>query len=250
MTKINQILKSWPSGTVGLSGWLEKEGLSRQLQQHYEQTGWIESIGRGAYKRAGDSTDWLGGLYAMQYQAGLDIHVAARTALGLQGQTHYLELNARVAHLFAPRGTLLPAWFREYDWGIVPELHRTDFLPADIGLVEVENKLFTVKASGAARALMECLYLAPKSFELVEAYQLMEGLGTLRPPTVQQLLERCASVKVTRLFLFMAEKAGHPWFRHLDLAKMDLGTGKRSLATGGVYASKYQLTVPQELADL
>jgi hypothetical protein len=66
---------------------------------------------------------------------------------------------------------------------------------------------------------------------------------------VQQLLEQCASVKVKRLFLYMAEKAGHAWVKHLDRSKVDLGSGKRSVAPGGVYVPKYEITVPKELAE-
>ncbi|MGO8672926.1 MAG: type IV toxin-antitoxin system AbiEi family antitoxin domain-containing protein [Capsulimonadaceae bacterium] len=247
-TKINKTLKAWPSGTVGLTIWLEQMGVSRQLLQHYQKTGWIESIGRGAFQRAGDSVEWLGGLYAIQQQAGLDIHVGARTALGMMGQAHYLELNAKVAQLFGPRGVTLPAWFANHGWGIRPELSRTDFLPPQLGMVDVESKLFTVKASGAARALMEFLYLAHETFDLVEASQIMEGLGTLRPATVQQLLEACHSVKVKRLFVYMAERGGHPWLKHLDLTRVDMGRGKRQLAEGGVYVPKYEITIPRELA--
>ena len=249
-TKINRLLQSWPSGTVGLSVWLEKEAVSRQLQQHYQKSGWFESLGHGAFQRVGDSVDWLGALYALQKQAGLSIHAGGRTALGLLGQAHYLELNAQTVQLFAPRKTTLPPWFRNHDWGVKPELHHTNFLPASTGLVDVEHKLFTVRASGAARAVMECLYLAPEKFDLVEAYQIMEGMGTLRPTVVQQLLEQCTSVKVKRLFLYMAEKAGHAWVKHLDLPKVDLGSGKRSFTPGGVYVSKHQITVPQELAKI
>ena len=249
-TKINKLLKSWPSGTVGLTVWLEKEDVSRQLQRHYQKSGWFESLGRGVFQRVGDTVDWLGALYAMQKQADLPVHAGGRTALGLQGQTHYLELNAQTAQLFAPRKTLLPTWFKNHDWGLKPELHNTDFLPASAGLVDVEHKLFTVKASGAARAVMECLYLAPEKFDLVEVYQIMEGMGTLRPATVQHLLEQCASIKVKRLFLYMAEKAGHAWMKHLDLGKINLGKGKRSFAQHGVYISKYEITVPQELTKI
>ena len=76
----------------------------------------------------------------------------------------------------------------------------------------------------------------------------MEGLNNLRPDTVQQLLEACSSVKVKRLFLYMAEKAQHPWLNYLDLQKIDLGKGNRSLVEKGVYVSKYKITVPKELA--
>ena len=247
-TKINQLLQRWPSGTVGLSAWLEETGVSRQLQQHYLKTGWLESVGHGAYKRAGDPLDWLGAVYAMQTEANLAVHVGGRTALGLQGQAHYLELNTHVAYLFAPLKLSLPTWFQNHDWSVTPRLYRTDFLPPHIGLVDVEHKLYAVKASGAARAIMECLYLAPERFELVEAYQIMEGLTTLRPASVQSLLESCRSFKVKRLFLFMAEKAGHAWVKHLERDRIDIGHGKRSLVPGGVYVPQYQMTVPKELA--
>ena len=249
-TKINRILKIWPSGTVGLTPWLEKAEVSRQLQQRYQRSGWFESLGRGALKRADDPIDWLGGLYAIQKQARLDIHVGARTALGLQGQAHYLELNVSTVTLFAPRKVCLPAWFINHNWGVKPELHNTDFLPASIGVVDIEHKLFSIKASGAARALMECLFLAPQKFDLVEAYQIMESMTALRPAAVQQLLEQCRSVKVKRLFLYMAEKACQAWVKHLDLQKVDLGSGKRSVVPGGAYIPKYAITVSQELAKL
>lgn len=248
-TKINQILQSWPSGTVGLAIWLEAAGISRQLQQRYLATGWLENIGYGAFKRTGDTVDWMGALYAIQKEGGLNIHVGGRTALGMQGQAHYLELNQKVAQLFAPLKVSLPTWFKNYDWDVNLEAHNTDFLPLNIGLVDIESKLFSVKASGTARAFMECLYLAPKKFEIVEAYQIMEGLSSLRPTTVQQLLEECRSVKVKRLFLFLAAKSGHTWFKRLDLTKIGMGQGKRSLAQSGVYVPKYRITVPKELGN-
>jgi hypothetical protein len=197
--------------------------------------------------RAGDQIDWLGALYALQTQAGTKVHVGGRTALGLTGQAHYVELNAQTAQLFGCRSATLPPWFTSHDWGVRPELHRTDFLPPNLGLVDVDHKLYTVAASGAGRACMECLYLAPGNFDLVEAYQIVEGLATLRPDSVQVLLEACRSVKVTRLFLFMAEQANHPWAKYLDVSKIKLGTGKRTVALGGAYVSKYQITVPREL---
>lgn len=94
---------------------------------------------------------------------------------------------------------------------------------------------------------MECLYLAPEHQPLLEVYELMEGLNNMRPTTVQKLLEACACVKVKRLFLYLADKAGHEWFNHLDITKVSLGTGKRAVVNSGVYIPKYQITVPKEL---
>jgi len=77
----------------------------------------------------------------------------------------------------------------------------------------------------------------------------MEGLNNLRPDQVQTLLETCTSVKVKRLFMVLAEKAGHSWVSYLDLGKVDFGSGKRSVVNGGAYVEKYQITVPKELFD-
>ena len=78
----------------------------------------------------------------------------------------------------------------------------------------------------------------------------MEGLTTLRPKLLQPLLEQCSSIKVKRLFLYMAEKAGHDWFQRLDTSKFNLGAGARTVTKGGVYVSSYGLTVPEELVKL
>jgi hypothetical protein len=45
----------------------------------------------------------------------------------------------------------------------------------------------------------------------------------------------------------MADKAGHDWLSYLNLEKVDLGSGKRSIVKDGVYVPKYQITIPKEL---
>ena len=91
---------------------------------------------------------------------------------------------------------------------------------------------------------MEVLYGVPQVDSYEEARLLMEGLTTLRPRLVQALLETCASVKVKRLFMFLAEDCKHPWAGKVDLSKVDLGKGKRALVKGGRFDAKYQITVP------
>ena len=95
---------------------------------------------------------------------------------------------------------------------------------------------------------MECLALSPDNFPLSESFELMEGLASLRPAKVQELLESCKSVKVKRLFLHFAEKTNHSWVKYLDISKIDLGVGNRSLVESGVLISKYKLVLPRELA--
>jgi hypothetical protein len=54
-------------------------------------------------------------------------------------------------------------------------------------------------------------------------------------------------VKVKRLFLYLADKAGHEWLSYINIQNIDLGTGKRSIVEGGIYIPEYRITVPKEL---
>jgi hypothetical protein len=245
--KINQLLRLQPPGAVFLSAWLTKQDYSLGLLKRYRNSHWLESIGTGAMIRAGDSVNYEGAIYALQNQAGLTIHPGGRTALSLQGNAHYLELSTKKVVLFGGSAEKLPIWFKNHDWGLVIDYHPTSFLPPDLGMLDLERKFFSLKVSSPVRALMECLYLAPEKQELLECYELMEGLNNVRPQVVQSLLEACRSVKVKRLFLYLAEKAGHDWMNYLNLENMDLGSGKRSIVENGVYIPKYQITVPKAL---
>jgi len=248
-SKLNQLLSSQPPGIVLLSSWMTGKGYSHDLQQRYKKSNWLRSVGTGAFIRNNDRVGYEGAIYALQEQNDLSIHPGGRTALSLLGKAHYLELSAGKVVLFGGEGEKLPAWFKNHDWGAKVDYHGTSFLPSDLGLTNVELSNFSIKVSGAARAIMECLYLAPQKQELMECFQLMEGLNNLLPKQAQALLENCESVKVKRLFLYIAEKVDHNWFKYLDLSSVDLGKGKRSLVKNGVLIDKYNITVPRELAE-
>ncbi len=248
--KIKNLLETHLPGTVYVASWLEGRGISRDLQKHYRKSGWLETAGTGAFKRPGEQVSWQGGLYALQVQSGLAVHAGGLTALALQGYAHYLRLGAETVFLFSPPKTSLPAWFRNRDWGRKIHHCKSSVLPPGLALTDYNAGAFSVKISAPDRAILECLHLSPDPVDLVECYQVMEGLTTLRPKLLQPLLEHCGSVKVKRLFLYMAEKAGHDWFKRLDTAKFDLGAGARTVTKGGVYVSRYGLTVPEELEKL
>jgi len=246
--KINQLLQQHPQGTVLLSSWLVNQGYSHDLQHRYLKSGWLTSLGYGAMKRTGDTINLKGALHSLQTQAGKNIHIGGRTALGLQGLSHYLELYQKETLLFASGGTNLPLWFKKTNWETNAVLIHTSMLPPNIGLINYNEKTFTIKISGPIRAILECLELAPKGFDLLEAWQIMEGLSALNPNNVQGILEHCNSVKALRLFLFMAEKANHSWFKYLNIGNLNLGKGKRSIVPNGIYIPKYKITVPKEFS--
>jgi len=249
ITKINQLLRSQPQGSVMLSSWLNKQGYSLELQKRYRKSHWLDSIGTGAMIRSGDQVDYQGAIYALQKQLELTIHPGGKTALSLLGKSHYLEISQAKIVLFGNKEERLPTWFKKHNWDVSVDYYQSTFLPSNLGLTDLELRTFSIKISGAARALMECLYLTPDKQALFECYELMENLNNLRPDHVQKLLEACKSVKVKRLFMFMAEKTRHDWVNYLDLKKVDFGKGKRSFVANGTYVSKYQITVPKEFKN-
>lgn len=245
---LNPLINDWPAGAVYLTSWLNKRGISNQLLDRYKKSAWLQSIGTGALIRSGDQASYEGAVFALQTQSDSAIHPGAKTALAMLGKAHYLQLSNVKAILFGGATDRLPAWVNNADWKVAIDYYGSSFLPPKLGLVDLELKTFSIQVSSPARAIMECLYLAPEKQELSECHELMEGLTNLRPQQVQALLEACTSVKVKRLFLFLAEKAKHDWFEYLDLTKIDLGKGKRSVVPNGVLNTKYQITVPTELA--
>lgn len=248
-SKINSLLQRWPPGTPAQTTWLRELGYSDQLINKYKKSNWLIPFGTGAYKRPNEEISYIGALQALQQQTKMTIHPAGPTALMMLGKSHYLSLAQSPVFLMGNPQERLPAWFVKNQWDITLNYISTSFLPSALGMVEQEEGNFKIQISGAARAMMECLYLAPKYQDLLACYELMEGLTNLRPKIVQELLEVCTSIKVKRLFLYMAEKAGHSWFKFLIPENIYLGSGKRSIVPAGIYLSKYQITVPKKLEE-
>jgi len=246
-TKLNRLLREWPRGTVAVQSWLTERGVSRQLAEAYRKTEWLERLARGVYVRTDDHVEWTGVVHALQHQLGLTIHPAAKTALQLQGLSHFLAVGTgRPITLFGAPQEKLPGWFRQHDWGGPVRYTATNLLPASpaLGLTERDVGAFSLTVSAPERAALELLHLVPHRESYEEARLLFEGLTTLRPKLVQQLLEACRSVKAKRLFLHLAEACGPPWVGKLELGCVDLGSGKRVIVKGGRFDGKYQITVP------
>jgi hypothetical protein len=247
-SKIKYLMQTSPKGLVLLSSWLASKGYSYELQQRYRTSGWLVSIGKGAMVKAGDSLILSGAIATLQKQADLNIHIGGRSALGLLGVAHYLQVNTQETTLFVENKTSLPLWFTNNQWNTEIKIFSASlFRNSHVGLTDYRDGELTMKISNAVRAVMECLLLCPNQFPLIEAYELMEGLATLRLTQVQNLLEQCKSVKVKRLFLYFAERVGHSWFKYINTEPIDLGSGARSLVHEGTFVSKYQLVLPKEL---
>lgn len=247
--KLRPLLDALEPHSVATTPYLKALGITPQDLQNYTASRWLTSLGRGAFKRPMETVTWQGALYSLQAQLRLPVHVGALTALEMSGNSHYVRFAGIRAYLFSPLNVALPLWFRTH-WGVDVRHVQTKLLPPDLGLTEQEApEGFALKTSGVERAALELLHLAPKEFDLVEASLIAEGMTSIRPQLMQCLLEQCTSIKVRRLFLYLAERANLPVMRHLDLGRIDLGTGDRSLVPNGRYVAKYQLLLPSELVD-
>jgi len=243
--KINQQLLAAPAGAVLTLAWLGERGISPNLAKYYASSGWLHRVGVGAFTVTSKRPDWLGAVFGLQQKAGSSIHPGGRTALELRGRGHFLSLGKAAVYLFGAQGERMPSWFRRLSLPNNVHYVASNFLPSGAGLEEYRAGSFTVLVSNEERAVLEFLYdLDPDEAGYEYAQLIFESLGTLRPALVQQLLESCSSVKVKRLFLHLADKHQHPWFKELDLGKISIGTGKRVLFQGGKLDKKYLITVP------
>jgi len=247
-SKINQVFRKWPKGTVATQAWLTEQGVSSKLASWHVGSGWLERFGARAFTQPNDRVDWRGGLYSLQTQLGMTVHAGGVTSLELQGRSHFIPLGEKKrVILISDRPEQLPAWFRKYQWKDDVE-HRClslfESVPKE-ATTQLDCGGFKVAMSSAERAIMEQIHLAGSNDEIEHVLQLMEGLTTLRPKVAQELLENCRSAKVKRVFLWSAETAGHSWFNRLDSSRLDLGKGKRQIYKGGRFNQKYGITVPQ-----
>lgn len=249
-TKINEISRLVPRNSLLFSSWLSDNGIDRKAQTLYVRSGWLERVSRGVYKFAGAEVTTFSALASYNAQLGKKCHIAASTALDLRGYSHFVAMGKATAYVMSEDNERLPEWMFAEDWDMtVKYFSSAIFGNEGLGLEKMSVDGLELFLSSPERAFMECLNMCPTQYSLMDVYYVMEMLTTLRPKLVQRLLEACTSVKVKRLFLYMAEKSGHSWFKALDLSRIDLGNGQRVLSAGGKYVSKYLITIPQELAD-
>lgn len=240
-TNLNQILQKIPHGTVVTSVWLNKQGISNSLIHSYKKNNWFKSFGIGAYSKLNDNIELNGALYAVQTQLDLSFHIGGVSALSVHGINHNINFS-RKTYIYGLHGEKLPRWFKEkYEENT--EIIKTTILPKDIGLEDNNDKDFSTKISTKERALLEMIHLAPNKNSLNEVYQLMELMPVLKSKLLQELLENCSSIKVRRVFLYIAENLNYPWFKNLDPTKIDLGKGKRTIEKGGKLDKKYNIVI-------
>ena len=244
-SKLGKLLFTQPNWDLLFSDWLRRNGYSSQLLQKYVQSGWLKSLCRGVFYLANKQLlDAYNAIYSHQEQIGSGMHIAAHSALEIYGYMHYVPMG-KPKMMVAIDGKYIPTWLQQdlFDRTIIP--FRSEVLPIEQHTFEYQGHLLPI--STPERAFIECLLLAPKHYDYIDLYMLMEQLTGLRVYIVQQLLEQLTSYRAKRMFIYMAEKANHAWWEEVDISKIDLGSSKIYYSKMGKYISKYKIIVPTEL---
>lgn len=247
-TKINQLLANTSPFGLIFSEWMKRNGYSSQLQKRYRDTGWLTTLCKGVMFRSGNRLNAFDALASYNYQMGRQLRIGAVSALEYSGFNHYVPMGKPSLMVALPVGEKMPMWMKSDAFDMTfRTFSSTPF--ADVEVTRHDAKNGTLYVSSPELAFLECLALAPKQYSYMDLYYIMEQLATLRSEVVQRLLENTSNYRVNRMFLYMAEKAGHYWFEELDTSKIDMGTGKLQLVKDGVLNKKYSITVPKELDD-
>lgn len=248
-SKIQNVLADWPVAGLVNQTWLNQHSVSYSLANQYVKSGWLERVSPGVFKRPNNELTWQGALASLQTQSDLAIHVGGLTAFTNDGFGHYARLGTEPLHLFGPKGTTLPKWFKAASWRSTIVHSQTSFLSTELGVRLANYEGCQLQSSVPERAILEALYLAPKTVSLLEAYDIMGGLRNLRPNLMLLLLQSCTSYRVKRLFAFMARQLDLPVIREVDLDSLDYGSGVRAIVKNGMYDARSQLMLPRELLE-
>ncbi|MDE2150025.1 MAG: type IV toxin-antitoxin system AbiEi family antitoxin [Gammaproteobacteria bacterium] len=204
---------------------LDRLGISAKQAARYAETGWLVRLGQGIYAFPGDTLNQHATVKFLQTRVP-GLHVAGKSALGLQGVRHNLAPREPLV-LWGDARFPLPAWFTErfparYVWARL--FDWPDDRLATKSLTTPPGTAAGLRVSVPERAVLELLYDVGTHENLEEAHNLFDGLRNFRQDMLGQLLTCCTSVKAVRLFL--------TWGRETKLVDVDVLARKYRLPVG------------------
>ena len=245
-----------PISMVATKPWLLDQGLNLHFVDNAIRSRTLLPLASGVYVLYEKSVRWPGVVASLQRMSEKPIHVGGLTALDLAGLTHFLLTGSEVrVHIFSE--SPLPSWINRIPLAARFERHSTLRLwpesvmtnPRFLREYSWQDGLPPIAYSCPEKALLEVLTEVPSAVSFEHADALMQGLSNLSPKKIDALLRTCRSIKVKRLFLWLAERNGHPWYKRLEPTEYDLGSGKRVLAQHGRLHARWAITVPKEMHD-
>lgn len=247
-----------PEGSIVSRSWLLGQHFSVPAIDNFVKSGQLQTVKGGIYKREGSEVSWPAVVYFLQSQKASDLTVGGLSALELQQLGHFLPLSEqKTVHLYGTGA--LPNWIDNVVPGVEFHKHSITALlgynPDDTTRerlsqftrkVSKNNIRGEVTISRPERAILEVLNEVPGKIAFEHAYELMQGLTSLSPRALQQLLELFHNFKVRRLFFWFAERLNYPWLNRIDRTKIELGSGNRVIVKGGKLDKKYLITIPEQ----
>ncbi len=243
-----------PFGMIATKQWLLSKGVSLHRIDNALKSRKLEMLATGVYARTGVPVTWQGVVCSLQKMTEDPVHVGGLSALVLLGFGHYLSSTKNITiHLYSQKK--LPLWLDRLElpvtfiWHGTKALWSPDFLEMNNYTVEHDWRegLPPVKIACPEKACLEMLMSVPNNISFEHADELMQGMTSLSPRKLEALLNFCRSVKVKRLFFWLAERQHYLWHKKLDYRDFDLGKGKRVVATGGKLDKTYLITVPEHM---
>jgi hypothetical protein len=250
MSKLNQVLLDWKSGDIHGAEWLRARGVDQRLAYSYYEDGYLEKIGPGVFARKVDEVNPYGVIRFLQQELELKVHISGRTALELQGHSHYVALGSKQRiYLTSYEGKTFPTWIKKLEKNFEFIFKKSSLLDEEIFLTTHNEDGFELKISTRELAVLELIESLDLSGSLETAENYTQSLLTLRTEVLQKVLEVCNSIKAKRVFLYIAEKLNFPWIKNVKLENINLGSGKRVIVKGGELNKKYQITVDRDYGE-
>jgi hypothetical protein len=249
-----QLDRLLPYGLVATRQWLLAQAVSPHALDNALKSQRLRAQGVGVYARADTPLSWQAVVCSLQRMTERPVLVGGLSALQFLGFGQYLSLSElQHIHLYG-EGTA-PGWLSRVPANVRLDWHSTKKLWPDSVLGDQtyqkaypwRDDLPALRVSCAERACLEMLGDLPDGLSFDHADELMQGLTTLSPRKLDGLLLDCKSVKVKRLFFWLANRHNYAWFRKLNKEDYGLGTGKRVIAKGGRLDNAYLITVPEHL---
>jgi hypothetical protein len=245
-----------PEGSLVTRTWLLAHDLSSHAIDNMVKSQQLETVKNGIYKREGTLVEWGDVVYFLQSRCATDLTLGGLSALELQKLSQYLPVsNRRVLNLYGTDS--MPIWvntvadnttFQKHSLGDLLGHAATKDIAGQLNQytkkVDWKNTKEGLRISIPERAILEVLNEVPGKLSFEHADELMQGLNTLSPRSLQKLLEMCKNVKVRRLFFWFAERHNHSWLARINKDHIDMGSGNRVIVKGGKLDKKYKITVP------
>ncbi|KMW73163.1 hypothetical protein TI10_08600 [Photorhabdus luminescens subsp. luminescens] len=249
-----QLKELLPVGMLATKQWLVAQGLNLHFVDNAVRSKTLLPLAAGVFSQFSCHLNWQGVVASLQRMSETPIHLGGLTALEIAGLAHYVtRSHIRTVHLYSSEP--LPRWLTRVPLDVYFKGHRTQALwpenliadPTWLRQEQWREGMPALQFSCPERAIFEVLGDVPKAVSFEHAEHLMQGLYNLSPRKLDALLLACSSIKVKRLFLWLAEKHQHAWFKKLEPRKYNLGAGKRVITTKGRLDNTWLITVPKDM---